>query len=230
MPIRKRVRRSRKLKRYLRKPRLSKTVRTPPFYLKRKFSWYVNSWAFATTTTADFWKYLSIQPSATIGTFPTQGIPGFSQYAVLFEQYRIKAIKYTFRPQFNVVNQPGNATVAQTQSLAYLTTCVDPEANTGPSGVYGSASLVALQADGRARTRTFTKPLTVYIAKPMVYQDAGGVAAALRRKAGWINTGYGNVDHRGVHVYWHQVGFDNNPTSMDVYCTVYMEFKGMNAG
>lgn len=230
MPLVIRKRRySRKSTRRTRSKKSTLVKRMPAFHLKRKFQWYVGSWTFATTTTSDFWKYLTLTPNASLSTLPSPGIPGWTNYATLFEQYKINAIKITFRPSYNVVNQQGSASAPPSAVMPYMTTVVDPEANTGPAGTYTSANLVGLQADGRSRTRALVKPVSIYIRNPMIYQDAGGIAGALRKAAPWVNTGY-NPEHRGAHAFFHFQGFDTAPaSSVDVYYTVYAEFRGMNA-
>lgn len=177
---------------------------------------FLENWAFTTAATNGFYRYYA----------PTfSQLPNAAEYVALFDMYRINGVKLTFRPRFGGYDA---GTVAAPQMNAmYISTFIDSQAITAPTGVYSSATYNTFleNANGRVKTRMATRPYDVYW-KPMVQNDLTGLAGGFRRTP-WLRSDTGGALQRGVFVFVNDVNFSNASTfSMDVFVTFYLQVKG----
>lgn len=182
-------------------------------------------WQPATATTGDFWKYWTQSVSA---------IPNWSEYAALFEQYRVNWMKLTFRPRFN--NFSGDNTTDTTlpgvtnQHGTELHVIIDPKSQTTPSGTYTSANLNTFLENGKVRTYRGLRPIHVKVKYPCVLDDINAGTGFSWKKTPWLSTQFAsNIQHRGVHTF----AADSNMSgtfgnAFDVFYTISVTFKGMN--
>lgn len=104
-------RRRRFTKRYRRYGR--NRIRTRGRYLRVKRTIALGSAAepflrFSTVATGNFWQYVTPTLDSAMNNFGTNsamnGVTNIAEYQALFEQYKLSAVKYTFRPQFPEIN------------------------------------------------------------------------------------------------------------------------------
>lgn len=196
--------------------RIPRNIRPNQVALKR--TWYQTNWTFGTAATANFWQYYQ---------FELATIPNLVELTGLFDEYKINAIKLTFRPRYDSVDV-GDAAAATSLPQAYLHYCVDPANTQTPSGIYNSATLNSFLEHSGTKTRTLNRPVSIYF-KPKVISELVSNQSGMMRKPDWIRTSATNVAHRGVHVFLQQNNFatSNNQIVLDVFYTYYMQLKNI---
>lgn len=180
---------------------------------------YIGTWTWANTTTNDFWRYENYSGS---------NINGFSEFAALFDEYKINAIKVTFRPSYDSVNAPTAAgAVAQPQAYAHVV--VDPESTVIPSGIYSQANLNTFLENSGVKTYTLNRPFSVYFKPKCLSQVLGGGTGSKIERPGWLRTSDPTVNHRGFHMFIQQNAMlqTNTNVRLDQYVTVYAQFRNL---
>lgn len=173
-------------------------------------------WFTTTTSTNDFWRYY--QPDA------ASAVNNFAEFAAVFDEYKISAIKYYFRPRFTDVDISGSATAANTAHTALIV--VDPASETVPTGVYGSGSQNVLLEQSGCRMRDGMKPFSVYY-KPKVAMPYNAAGAVKYVPMGYASTNDINIPLRGFHIYI-KTNSGTAPTQVyDVSLKVYMTFRNL---
>lgn len=161
-------------------------------------------------------------------------LPNGTEYTNLFDQYKLNAIKVTFRPRYD--NFSGNDTVdtvlpgITNQQGTMLHIIKDPRDTTGPSGTYTSANFNTFCEKGGVRSYQGIKPVTVYF-KPMINQTIEGQNIN-RVPPKWINTNDYTagtpVVYNGFHAFATDFNFNGSfGQGFDVFVTYYMTFKNM---
>jgi hypothetical protein len=213
------IKRFGKKKRFQKKMGLSRVpaLRVPSITLKRRS--FSSTWAFNTTTTNDVWRYY---------TFTAGDINNYSEFSALFDEYRINAVKVTFRPSYDdLANISGTGTLVQPQAYAHV--CIDPSSTVIPAGTYTSANMNTFLENSGVRTYTLNRPFSVYL-KPHV-QDGlqGGGTASHSFKAPWIKTSDSAPIHRGFHMFLQQNSFSTGNTNikLDTFYTFYLQFRNL---
>lgn len=178
---------------------------------------FVGTWSFATTTTNDFWRYF---------TFSAANIGNFTDMSNLFDEYRINAIKVTFRPRYDsvIATLGGGLT---TLSQAYAHVIVDPASTLLPSGVYAATTLNTFLENQGVKTYTLNRPFSIYL-KPKVQDSLQGGGTSTRViSPSFVKTSETGVDHRGFHMYLQQNAFatDNTQIKLDMYYTFYLTLR-----
>lgn len=190
------------------------------FSVKRTF--YSGNWAPNTSTTAGFWRLFAPALS---------DMPSLSEYTALWDSFRIKAIKVTFRPRFD--NFSGNDTTDTTlpgvtnQSGTRAFVIVDPYTNTGATGTYTSTNFnLFLENGSKVKCYEGAKPFSVYW-KPTIDRSIGASVTGGRIKAPWIQTASGTtIPHYGFHIFMQDNAFAGTfGNSYDIFYTYYMQFK-----
>lgn len=212
-------RKARTLSRRVYRRRLATVPRSaltyPRFQMTR--TGYAGTWSWATTTTNDFWRYM---------TFSAANIQNFTDMSNLFDEYRINAIKVTFRPRYDsIIGGTTPATTAIAQAYAHV--LVDPASTLLPTGVYNASGMNTLLENQGVKTYTLNKPFSVYF-KPKVQDSLQGGGTATRViNPGFIKTNETGVDHRGFHMYIQQNAFatDNTQIKLDMYYTFYLTLR-----
>lgn len=205
---------SRKTRRVMRRKRVVKPM---TLAVKRKF-WFFN-WAPQVATVAGYWRYWD---------FNINSMPDVAQYRVLFDEYRINAIKVEFHPRFTEF--AGNdVTTSNTQrGVTRMSLINDPTSHVVPSGVYGPATYNTFLEQGNARTFNGTRPFSIYI-RPKVNDALGSITSAKRIRPGYLSLdNAGTLNHNGFHAFIWDDNFSNTFTSsFDVLVTYYVTFRGM---
>lgn len=188
--------------------------------VKRTFNY--SYWQPSTATTSDFWKYYS---------FTLADLPSVAEFTGVFEQYRINAIKVTFRPRFDGFSGENTTDVTlpgiTNQAGQLLHIVKDQRTTTIPSGLYTRANLNAFLENGSVKTYRGTRAINVYF-KPAVTRTTVSSASSTFDWAPWIQTSVTNANHFGFHAF----AQDPNLTgtfgqAWDVFVTFYMQFKGL---
>lgn len=158
-------------------------------------------------------------------------MPNFGELASLFDQYRVYALKYTFRPRYDGFQ--GQDTTDTTlpgvtnQGKTYIHVVNDPKSTISPSGVYNSTTLNSFFEQGRVKSYNGNRPFSVYF-KPSVADDADGVNIAKYVRAPWLNVGVTGIIHRGFHSFAQDINLTGVfGQSWDIFVTPYMMFKNM---
>lgn len=183
---------------------------------------YAGNWTFDTVSTAGFWRYIGPDITA---------FNNFSEFANVFDEYKVNGIKWTFRPAYdsvqNISATTANQQLGQLQSYAHIV--VDPGSTIQPTGSYGSLSLNTFLENDKVRTVTLNRPFSVYY-RPKVLDNVfnTGTAAEVRR-AGFIRTTETAAAFRGFHMYLQQNGMTvgNANIKLDLYVTFYVTFKNV---
>lgn len=179
-------------------------------------TFYNQNWAFSSAVTTGFWRYFSPQLSQ---------MPSFAEVTALFDVYKIKAVKFTFRPRFD--QNPATGTTPQ----MFAHVLVDPLSNANPGGTYNSTNLNTYLENGNVRSRNCNRPFSVYW-KPWVSEQeaSGGSGNPISyKKTPWLSCNNGaNVSQRGFFIFL----ADNNLSGtsnmqFDIFITYYMMVKGL---
>lgn len=176
------------------------------------------SWAFSTASTNGFWRYQS---------FTAADIQDFAAMASVFDEYKVNAIKTTWRPRYDSVNAPTAAgAVAQPQAYAHIV--VDPASITPPTGTYDAANLNAFLEQGKLRTVTLNRPFSVYF-KPKQDMSLLGSSSGTRVSTKWLKTTDTSVPMYGYHMFLQQNNFNatNTNIQLDCFVTVYAQFRNL---
>lgn len=210
-------------------PRPRKKARMAKFYplrarapiMKYVRTFRLENWTPSTATTADFWRYY--QP-----TFAQ--LQAYTEFTTLFDEYRISALKLTFRPRYNSFDGANTTDTTlpgvTNQGQTYLSIIVDDSTSTpAPAGVYTVTNYNGFSEIGRVKTYVANRPISVYW-KPKVTDTVQGLNCRALRSP-WIGIDQTGISHRGVHAFAHDVNFTGVfGQSFDVYLTYYLMFKG----
>lgn len=180
---------------------------------------FSSTWAFGTVTTNDFWRYY---------TFTAGDINNFGDFSALFDEYRIRAIKVTFRPAYDNVAIPIAAgAIVQPQAYAHIN--LDPESVVIPSGTYTSANMNTFLENSGVFTKTLRNPFSIYFKPKVSDQLFGGGTASTVKKSTWIKTSETTVQHRGFHMFLQQNSFSTGNTNikLDTFYTFYLDFRNL---
>lgn len=216
-------RRRRVARRPRRKMMITRQIRSKLPTLKVQRTFWLQAWAPSTASVPGYWQYWTTSPSQ---------LPNASEYTALFDKYKVTSIKFTFRPRYD--NFAGSDTTDTTlpgttaQGGTNMHVIIDPTSNVVPSGAYSSSTLNAFLENGRVRSYTGNKPISVFIKYPCVAEDSNGTSNARYQKAQWYSTNLMGVQHRGFHAFLQ----DTNLTGVfnqtfDVFVTYNILFKGM---
>lgn len=203
-------------KRVFRKRAVRFVRKMPNTMMQVKRTCYSSNWTMAPGVLANFWRYY---------TFTTGDVTNFAEFAAVFDEYRIAAIKVTFRPSYDNINVVDGATAPQ----AYAHVIVDPESTLVPSGIYGAGNLNAFLENEGLRTYTLNRPFSIYLKPKCSDSIFGGGTAARTYRAPWIKTTETGVQHRGFHVYLQQNSFSsgNANVKLDTFYTFYLQFRNV---
>lgn len=182
-------------------------VRTyAPKVMNFKRSFYSSNWTFSTASTAGFYATITTQ----LGF-----VPNSTEWTNLFKQYRIKAMKWTFVPRFDNVpaadstNAPlGTLYVAQNREAAAV------------SGTYSATTLNSLLEKPHKRlimngNRSYYMKTNTIVDNEITYNK-------------WLTTAATTVTYFGFDVYWaFPVSTPITSQSIDLFCTVYLQCKGI---
>lgn len=189
--------------------------------IKRTF--YMQNWNPNTASVDGYWKYF---------TFRLSDLPNYTELLALWDQFKISAIKVTFRPRYD--NFAGNDTVDTTlpgvtaQGLTMAHVINDTGSQLVPSGAYNTSTLNSFLEQGTVRSYQGTKPFSVYF-KPTVYMTVSASATSRLIRAPYIMTQDGwNTSHRGFHMFLQDVNLTGTfNQSFDMFVTYYLRLKGL---
>lgn len=223
MPV-KRRRVTRKTRRRTRRKMVApvRMSRVPILRVKRTF--YQGAWVFGTASTGEFWRY---------NTYTFGALPSVSEFTNMFDEYKLSAIKVTFRPRYDSVSinsvVDGTSQPNITQPQAYAHVIVDPASTTLPSGIYNNGTLNTFLENGGIKTYTLNRPFSVYF-RPKVRTSAnGGSSASVVQSSPWLRTSDTGVVHNGFHMFLQQNDFSigANYIRLDTFVTYYFQVKSM---
>lgn len=199
--------------------RLARTPRVSLPTMAFKRTWYYGVFQPTTVTTAGFWQYFTIQFS---------NMPNVSEYTSLFDQYRINAIKWTFRPRYD--SFAGNDTTdtvlpgVTNQMGTNIHIIKDPMSTVTPTGTYSAGTLNSYLENGNVRSYNGNKAVTVYW-KPMI--DDALSTGTRRVKAPFISCNNSIVPHAGFHVFFQDFNFSGTfGQQWDMFVTLYFQCRG----
>jgi hypothetical protein len=212
VPNRRRVKR----RIYRRRPMPRRIV---PAKLAIKRTFYLQNWTFGTAATDGFWRNYA---------FSLNQMPNVVEFTGLFDEYKINAIKVTFRPSYDSITSDSQGVVANSAPQAYAHIFVDPAA-TNPAGVYGSATLNSFLENDKVRSYTTNRPFSVYW-KPLVRDALQGTGPnAEIRRSRYIRTVETGAVYTGFQMFLQQNNFatTNARINLDVFVTFYATFKNL---
>lgn len=198
--------------------------------LKVKRTWYAGQVVPSTTTTANFWSYVtpSLNSAGTIATTALSAVPNLTEYTSLFDSFKINAIKLTFRPRnvdFNL-SQTNPSTGTTYSDVPYVSYLIDPYSTLSPSGTYSIGTFNNFYAEGKAKTIRGDKEFSIYWKPKCQEQFGSGALRYIKPRYAATDTNGNTMPFRGVHLFFHSYNFTGVFNQYDVYATYYMTFKG----
>lgn len=192
--------------------------RQPILNVKRTF--YGGNWTFSTATTNGFWRYF---------TYDMTTFQNFAEMASVFDEYKVNAMKVTFRPAYDNTTNVQTAATTLGQVQAYAHVVVDPASTLVPSGVYSSANLNTFLENDSLRTKTLNRPFSVYYKPKVTDQVFNTGTAAVMRKPAWTRTTETGQQFRGFHMFLQQNNMStvNANINLDVFITFYVQFRNL---
>lgn len=179
-------------------------------------------WQPSVATTADFWKHYS---------FRLQDLPSYTELTALFDQYKINAIRVKFVPRFDSFSGENitdtTAPGITNQSGTQLHIIKDQRTTVSPTGTYSRTTLNTFLENGKVRTYTGTRPVTVYF-KPAVINNVGASAQAAFLWSPWLQTSSTDIQHWGFQAFASDQNLNGSfGNAFDVFVTYYMMVKGL---
>lgn len=205
-------------RRVFRKARIPRSIAPAKLAAKRTF--YAGNWTFGTAAVGDYWRYMS---------YSLNQLPSVTEFTSLFDEYKICAIKVTFRPSYDSVDSAALSISSTTGPQAYAHVCIDPSSTNLPAGIYNSATLNSFLENSGVKSYTTNRPFSVYF-KPKIRDQVQGTGAnAEIRKAKWIRTNETGAVHAGFNMFLQQNNFStsNARVQLDMFVTYYMMFKNL---
>lgn len=198
------------------KPWIPRSIVSPKVFIKRVR--FQETWIMGTATTGDFWRYY---------TWTTSNFNNFAELASVFDEYKVCALKYTFRPAYDGVDLSAVVAPQTYGATAYAHVCIDPSSNLIPSGTYTAANMNTFMENQGVRTYKLERPFSVYFKPKVSDQLFGGSTASRTVKSGYLKTGETAVQHRGFHIFLQQNSMNNINTAikLDVFITAYCIFR-----
>lgn len=181
----------------------------------------VGQWVFNPASTNGFWRYETVDLNI---------LPNASEYTALFEEYKIRAVKFRYVPNYdNMSSGDANNSAATINNSYQVHVCADP--NTGiliPAGAYNTATLNTYLAEAnRNRIIRGGKEFSVYY-KPKVLEDVNQTVSSKTVYFPWTRTTFPTNTARGHHMFiWGNNGSNVGGLTFEVYVTLYLEFRGM---
>jgi len=192
-----------------RKPRM------PTYAMRTVKTTYQGTWQFSTAATSGFWKYYEAQAIQ---------MSEFSEFATIFDEYKITNLKYTFRPKFDGYA----ADPATAGPLCYAHVIKDPASTRIPNGAYSADTINQFLENGSVKSHTLTKPMSVSFRPKILTADFGGGTASTAIASRWIRTTEDGIPHRGFHMFLQNnaLASTNGTVILDVFVTYTIMFRG----
>lgn len=190
--------------------------RMPTYAMRTVKTTYQGAWSFATTATSGFWKYYEAQAIQ---------MSEFSEFATIFDEYKITNLKYTFRPRYDSFTPDAGTTPF---TLCYAHVIKDPASTRIPNGAYNSTTINQFLENGAVKSYTLNKPMSVSFRPKILTSDFGGGSASTAIAARWLRTTEDGVPHRGFHMFLQNnaLGGINQAIILDVFVTYTVQFRG----
>lgn len=209
-------------KRYgARKMTMYRRPRPAVLSIKRKF-WF-GLWQPNTTTVAGYWRqmYLALNQ-----------IPNYTELTVLFDEFKISAIKYTLMPNYTAADANQVYTGSNILNKPQMAICYDKYTTVTPSGGYSSATWNSFSEQGQVKlVKDPLSPVHIYISRPTItkWEASQGSPSTSLKTAPFLNcSNFTTINHYGPQVFINDPNFTGNnlgPYSWDIYVTVYMQFR-----
>lgn len=195
-------------------------MNTPTMRVTRTWRW--TNWTPATTNTTDFWRYLDIAAAQ---------MPNWSEYAAVFDMFRVNNIKFTLRPRYDAFDGANTTDITlpgvTNQGKTYAHVIIDPRSPVIPTGVYTSGNLNTFLENGKVRSYSGNRPINIFIKYPCTAEDVNTSAAATYKRGGWYSTTTGGIVHRGAHVFLQDVNMTGVfGQAYDIFVTMSITLKG----
>jgi len=190
------------------------TRKLPLYTMRTVKTTYQGTWSFSSGLTSGFWKYYEAQAIE---------MSEFSEFAMIFDEYKITNLKYTFRPRFDTYNADTNLF-----PLCYAHVIKDPASTRIPTGAYSVATINTFLENGGVKSYTLTKPFSVSFKPKILDSVFGGGTASAAVTPKWIRTTEDAVPHRGFHMFLQNNALSAANTSilLDVFVTYTIQFRG----
>jgi len=187
------------------------------FKVKRTF--WAQIWQPGTAAVNDYWRFFQ---------YSAGNMPDFSQYASIYDSYKITGIKIYFMPRFDSFSGENRTTVGTTNNSGVRVSFIkDPWTSTAPAGVYTSGTYNQFCENGAVQLRTGNKPFSIYFRPTIANTTAGGTNQLV--PAPWLPVTNNSITHFGVHAFAHDHNFSGNnlaSQAWDIHVTYYVKFKG----
>lgn len=178
----------------------------------------LTTWLFTTVNVAGFWRNES---------FGLNQLANVSEYTNLFDEYRIRAIKYRYVPCYDNISAGEAIGALPVQNAYQAHISIDPAGTTTPSGTYNAAALQSYLDDAQKdRIVRGGKEFSVYY-RPKVLEDHNGNFSSKVIPFPWTRTSQVTQQARGHNVFiWGSNGASVVGLNFEIYVTVYLEFRG----
>jgi len=192
--------------------------RMPTYAMRTVKTTYQGTWTFSSAATSGFWKYYEAQAIQ---------MSEFSEFATIFDEYKITNLKYTFRPRYDSTDAI-NVSAGTSVPLCYAHVIKDPASTRIPNGVYSATTINQFLENGSVKSYTLTKPMSVSFRPKILTQDFGGGTASTATASRWIRTTEDAVPHRGFHMFLQNNALtaSNASITLDVFVTYTIMFRG----
>lgn len=189
----------------------------PLYAMRTQKTTYNGTWQFLSTSTSGFWKYYEGR---------AVDMAEWSQFAAVFDEYKITNLKYTFRPRYTNYDVQDTAVGSFPVCTAHV--IKDPASTMIPTGAYNATTLNTFLENGKVKSHTLTRPLNVSFRPKILTQDFGGGSASTAIPSKWIRTTEDGVIHRGFHMFLqnNNLASTNVTVLLDVFITYSISFRG----
>lgn len=179
---------------------------------------FIETWSFNSVSIGGFWRYYTVAMSQ---------MNNWAEFKPVFDQYKINALKFTFRPRYD--SYEGANPVSPGLPLAYAHVIKDPASTNIPSGTYSLATVNSFLENGNVKTYPLNKSFSVYYRPKVNVQIFGGGTASSVKSSCFIKSTDDLVDHRGFHIFLQNNNLTgtNSSVQLDVFCTFYISLKDL---
>lgn len=157
--------------------------------------------------------------------FQLNQIPNQDDFTRLYDQYRIRAIKWQLIPKqgLAVLNSIPSGPAATAPIMPKIFSVIDYDDATAPGGLDELLQYESVKYTRANKTHTrFLKPAIA----DEVFGSGITTGYAMRQNA-WIDCNSNQVEHYGIRVWAEGSTTFTPPWNFDIMCKFYMEFKNV---
>jgi len=189
-------------------------------YFKRTF--WGGTWDWNNVTTSGFFRRIYASLSL---------LPNYSEYAALFDEFKMHGVKVTFHPRYGIPVQQQQINSTAYTNQVYITYAPDTHGDPSnvASGLYNSSTYNSFleMVGSRAKTKPIRGPISVYFKPTFAMTDNN---QTVMKNPGWLNfNSNGSETMYSAWAFIHDYNFANADaaaTSFDIQYTYYFSARG----